>query len=86
MGGEGTECMALMAIHPRFAEAIMAEEKTVEFSKQRLAPDLRAVLIYATAPASTAVGIFTIDQAFAASRDSVWREFGGAGPSTMTHS
>ena len=42
--------VALMFVHPRFAASLVDGQKTVELRKSRLAPDLRRVLVYATAP------------------------------------
>ena len=42
--------VALMAIQPGYAEAILAGVKTVEFRKRALAPDIETVLVYETSP------------------------------------
>lgn len=68
-----------MAVHPRYAEAIMTGEKTVEFRKRRLADDIRTVLVYATAPVSEVIGSFTVQEVVAASPRRIWDEFGESG-------
>lgn len=68
-----------MAIHPRYADAIMDGEKRVEFRKRRLAEDIRTVLVYATAPVSRVIGSFTIDGIVEASPKAIWEEYGEVG-------
>jgi predicted transcriptional regulator len=68
-----------MAIHPKYAEAILDGRKRVEFRKRRLAPDVRIVLIYATSPVKRIIGHFTIDDTVAASPDELWEEFADVG-------
>jgi len=68
-----------MAIHQRWAEAIMNGQKRVEFRKRRLADDITVVLVYATAPVSKIVGRFTVRQVVSGSPVSIWDEYGSAG-------
>jgi len=68
-----------MAIHPSYAEAILAGRKTVEFRKRRLAFDISSVLIYATSPVQRVIGEFIIDRIVADSPEGVWRQFGDVG-------
>ncbi|MCZ2859181.1 ASCH domain-containing protein [Blastococcus sp. VKM Ac-2987] len=49
-----------MSIHPRYADAILAGTKRVEFRKRRLAPDVSTVVIYATQPVGRIVGTFEV--------------------------
>ena len=68
-----------MAIHPRFAHAILSGEKTVEFRKRRLAEDVDTVLIYESAPTQRIVGRFTIAQTVEGTPRTLWRDFGSVG-------
>lgn len=68
-----------MAIQPRFAQAILAGTKTVEFRKRALAPDVDTVLIYETAPTQRVVGIFKVDDIVRLPPSGLWRRFGSAG-------
>jgi predicted transcriptional regulator len=68
-----------MSIHPRFAEAILAGDKQVEFRKRRLAPDVELVLIYATAPIQRVVGYFRIADQVVAAPDRLWERTGHGG-------
>jgi predicted transcriptional regulator len=71
--------VALMAIHPRFAYAILDGTKQVEFRKRRVAPDITRVLIYATSPVQKVVGSFTISEIVVDAPDLIWDEFGEFG-------
>ena len=79
MGRSSAERVALMAIHPRYADAILDGTKRVEFRKRRLAEDIRTVLIYATAPVSRVVGRFTIDDIIEATPGHIWEAYGEIG-------
>lgn len=77
--GEETYRVALMSLHPVYANAILEGQKTVEFRKRPLADDVRHVVMYATKPVAQVVGVFQI-----ASQDSVdplsaWLRFGAMG-------
>lgn len=79
MAVDSTERVALMAIHPRFAEAILDGRKRVEFRKRRPAPDIRRVYIYATAPVSAVVGAFEIADVTVGEPRTIWEAFGAVG-------
>lgn len=68
-----------MAIHPRYADAILDGTKKVEFRKRSIARDIRKVLIYATAPVQRVVGVFTIRDVTIDSPDMIWETFGEVG-------
>src|SRR4051794_20475199 len=75
-----TACrVALMAIHPGYAEAILAGQKLVEFRKRPLADDVASVVIYATSPVQRIVGEFSVERIVAGSPADVWHQFGGVG-------
>jgi len=77
---EGTnERIALMAIHPVYASAILDGVKKVEFRKRRPAEDIERVLIYATSPVQCIIGHFSIDEVVVGSPHSIWRRFGSQG-------
>lgn len=79
MGAGTTGRVALMAIQPQYAQAILAGEKTVEFRKLALAPDIDTVLMYETAPTQRVVGFFKVDDTVRLAPSSLWRRFGSAG-------
>ena len=73
------EHVALMPIHPQYANAILDGSKGAEFRKRRLAPDIRRVVIYATAPISRIIGEFTIGATVVGSPQEIWRDHGATG-------
>lgn len=79
MASAATCRVALMAIHPVYADAILAGYKQVEFRKRALAPDISSVLIYATAPVQGIVGEFTVRGIVAGTPDEVWARYGEVG-------
>jgi predicted transcriptional regulator len=68
-----------MAIHPRYADAILDGNKQVEFRKRRLASDITTVLIYATSPVQRIVGEFRIREMVVGAPDAIWDAFGDVG-------
>lgn len=79
MGRTATERVALMSIHPVYAEAIFQGTKTVEFRKRRLADDIKTVVVYATAPVSRVLGTFDIDEIVEDSPEAIWSRYGDHG-------
>ena len=71
--------VALMSIHPGYAEAILSGRKRAEFRKRPLAEDVRIVLIYATAPVSAIVGWFTVRYTLRAAPEDIWRQLHSVG-------
>lgn len=79
MGAGTTGRIALMAIQPPYAQAILAGDKAVEFRKRALASDVDTVLIYETAPVQRIVGSFTVADTVRLAPSSLWRRFGSVG-------
>lgn len=79
MGTAATERVAVMAIHPRYAEAILAGEKLVEFRKRKLAEDVTTVLIYATVPVQQVIGEFSLKKTDVDEPAVIWARYGHAG-------
>lgn len=71
--------VALMSMQARFADAILAGTKTIEFRKRRLAADVRIVLIYATRPVGLVLGWFIVDSQLIDSPESLWKDYGDTG-------
>ncbi len=61
MGANASGRVALMSIHPEYAEAIVSGRKWVEFRKRPIADDVSHVLIYATLPVGSLVGWFSVE-------------------------
>lgn len=68
--------VALLAIHPRFANAILEETKRVEFRKVAFRRPVTHVVMYATSPIQRIVGIFEVLGTEWASPHVLWRRFG----------
>lgn len=79
MGTAATERVAVMAIHPRYASAILEGDKLVEFRKRKLADDITTVLIYATAPVQKVIGEFSIRQTVVDAPSKIWAAYGSVG-------
>jgi predicted transcriptional regulator len=67
--------VALLSVKPRFAEAILDGDKTVELRKQRFGADVSLVLIYATSPVARIVGWFEVGNIDAAKPATLWRKY-----------
>lgn len=79
MGARPAGRVALMAIQPEYAHAILDGSKKVEFRKRRLAADIDTVLIYESAPTQRIVGHFTIERTELTTPRALWRLFGSVG-------
>lgn len=66
---------ALMSIRPRYANAILAGDKKVEFRKRPLSSETRSVVIYVTSPVMAVVGEFGIEEQVLASPAELWARF-----------
>jgi len=74
--------VALMAIHPHYAKAILRGDKRVEFRRTRLARDVTHVVVYATTPVKAVVGMFEVEGVDEDSPAKLWsryRRIGGIG-------
>jgi len=71
--------VALMAIHPGYANAILDGIKKVEFRKRPLADDVTRVLIYSTSPVQQVVGEFGIERTVVDHPNTLWDDFGDIG-------
>lgn len=67
--------VALLSIHPHFAEAIMNRTKLVEFRKTRFAADVREVIVYSTSPIMSVIGSFEIGSIYEASPEKLWTRY-----------
>lgn len=79
MGPRPAGRVALMAIHPQYAEAILDGRKRVEFRKRPLAADVSTVVIYATTPVKRIVGEFTVGRTVLARPSRLWEIAGEDG-------
>lgn len=71
-----TACrIALMSIHPEFAQLILEGKKKVEFRKTRFAFQVSHVVIYATTPLKQVVGYFRVQRIQVASPQELWKSY-----------
>lgn len=75
MGSATAGRVALMSIHPTYADEIMSGTKRVEFRKRPVGEDVTHVMIYATAPISAVIGAFTIGGQETMDPESLWSRF-----------
>jgi predicted transcriptional regulator len=71
----------LLSVKPRFAEAILAGEKTFEFRRAVFRRQgISTVVLYASSPTCKVVGEFTIDEVLSLALDALWEstQDGGA--------
>lgn len=71
--------VALLSIHPRFAEAIMDGEKRVEFRKVQFSRTVSHVIVYATSPVMKVIGYFEVSHVEAAPPAELWRKYRDVG-------
>lgn len=70
--------IALLSIHPKYASAILAGTKQVEFRK-RFPPTIEYVVIYATHPVSRIVGHFSISHFTTGTPHALWNQYADVG-------
>jgi predicted transcriptional regulator len=75
MGATATQRVALLSIHPKYADAILDGTKTVEFRRARIASDIDLVVVYATRPVGQVVGWFRIEDVVEDTPQGLWRRF-----------
>lgn len=71
--------VALLAIHPEHAVAILEGRKRVEFRKRMLDPSIEHVLLYATSPLQSIVGFFRVASMDQGSPTAIWNKHGDRG-------
>lgn len=64
--------IALMSIHPEYAEALLDGTKTVELRRSRFANDISHILIYATSPVQKVLGWAKTGSIEEGSPTSIW--------------
>lgn len=79
MGARSAGRVALLAIHPGYADAILDGRKRVEFRKRPMSPDIHTVLLYATAPIKCIVGEFTVERNLVSPPADLWHAVGQVG-------
>ena len=72
MAQRSTRRVALMSIHPEYAEALLDGSKKVELRKSRFASDISHILIYATSPVQRVLGWARTSQVEVGSPTRIW--------------
>jgi predicted transcriptional regulator len=72
--GRTCSSVALISIHPRFVESIVAGTKNVEFRRRWSRTHVDALLIYATAPESSLVAVVKIDEVSHLGKGALWEK------------
>jgi predicted transcriptional regulator len=67
--------VALLAIKPRFAEAIIGGRKTVEFRRTRFSRPPAYVVLYASSPVKQVVAYFKVTAIKELTPPGLWRQF-----------
>lgn len=71
--------IALLSVHPRYAEGLVGGQKKVEFRRRALSSETQYVIVYATAPVQKVVGWFEIAEIASDSPERLWARFGHEG-------
>jgi predicted transcriptional regulator len=71
--------VALLSIHPQYAESILDGRKRVEFRKSGFTRNVRHVIIYSTQPVGAVVGIFETEEIVSKKPEDLWEEFAPVG-------
>jgi predicted transcriptional regulator len=79
MGENAHRDAVLLAIYPRFADAILDRNKEVEFRKRPFGRRGQVVFLYATKPVKAVVGFVQIDEVFIDTVPILWKRFGRGG-------
>ncbi len=69
----------LLSIKPKYANAILAGEKLVEFRKLVFKQEIERVYIYSSAPEQRIIGYFTIDDIISDTPKKLWLQFSDVG-------
>lgn len=79
MASNSTGRIALLSIHPRFADLIMKGKKRVEFRKSKFRQEISHVVVYATSPVKRILGYFEVSHIFEGSPQELWDRYGEIG-------
>jgi predicted transcriptional regulator len=69
----------LLSIKPKYANAILAGEKLVEFRKLVFKQKIERVYIYSSSPEQRIIGYFTIEDIISDSPAELWRKYSKVG-------
>ena len=69
----------LLSIKPKYANAILAREKLVEFRKLTFKKEIERVYIYSSAPEQRIIGYFIIENIDTGSPKELWEKYNDVG-------
>jgi predicted transcriptional regulator len=69
----------LLSIKPKYANAILAGQKLVEFRKLAFKREIERVYIYSSAPEQRIIGYFIIDDIVSDTPEGLWKQFNKVG-------
>jgi predicted transcriptional regulator len=72
----------LLSIKPKYANAILAGVKLVEFRKLTFKQEIERVYIYSSSPEQRIIGYFTIEDIISDTPKKLWKEFNRVGSIT----
>lgn len=67
--------VALLSIHPIYADRLLQGSKCVELRKTKFKSEVEYVIIYATAPVKKVVGYFEVDRVVVDSPAAIWQQY-----------
>lgn len=70
--------VALLSIHPEFADQIFDGSKTIELRRINLPADLKHVVVYVTSPVMKVVGFFDVEDIVRDTPLKIWDMYGAA--------
>lgn len=73
----------LLSIKPKYANAILAGEKLVEFRKLSFKKEIERVYIYSSAPEQLIIGYFTIEDIISDTPQKLWKKYKNVGSITQ---
>lgn len=79
MDKRDAERIALMSIHPEFAQALFEGRKAVEFRRVAPRSDVSHIVVYATKPVGAVIGVLEVERVERQSPQRLWRLFGSVG-------
>lgn len=71
--------VALMSIHPEFADALFSGQKVVEFRRVAPRSQISHIVVYATKPVGAVIGVLEVERVERQSPERLWRSFGKVG-------
>ena len=75
MDSASTRNVALLSIHPEFADQIFDGSKTIELRRIQLPDELEHVIVYSTSPIMKIVGYFDVAEIVRDTPTKIWNQY-----------